>query len=176
MLGLSLNPEARPHKIAAVFEQHTAAKAAHHTLIDYGHFDKKDVDIIAPDDGEAREKIEPEPEAIGHTLIVSHFILGAVGAAIGIAAALLMVSSGPLFAQSSPVLTVFALGFIGMFFGLFAAGLLSLRPDHDPLINETLAAIRQNKWAVIVQAKDSGDQQRARQLLQPVAVSVTDTF
>jgi hypothetical protein len=88
MLGLSLIPEARPHKIAAVFEQHNAAKAAHHTLIDYGHFDKKDVDIIAPGDNEARDKIEPETQAIGQTLFVSHLLLGGIGAAVGIAVAL----------------------------------------------------------------------------------------
>lgn len=176
MLGLSLNPEARPHKIAAVFEQHNAAKAAHHTLIDYGHFDKKDVDIIAPGDNEARDKIEPETQAIGQTLFVSHLLLGGIGAAVGIAVALLLINIGPLFAQSSPILTLLTLSLMGSFFGLFVAGLVTLRPDHDPLINETLAAIRENKWAVIVQAKDSGDQQRAWQLLQPVAVSVTDTF
>lgn len=176
MFGLSLKQESRPHKIAAVYEQESAAVDAQHTLVDYGNFDKRDVDIIKPNDAHARDKIEPETEAIGHTLFFSHFILGALGLGIGLAVAALLTTKGPLFAQSSPFLTFLALGLMGSFFGLFVAGALTLRPDHDPLINDILMAVKDNKWAVVVQAKDHGDQQRARQLLHPTAVSVTDTF
>lgn len=176
MLGLSLKQESRPHKIAAIFEQENAVLDAQHALINSGRFGKHDVAIIKPNDAHARDKIEPETEAIGHTLIFSHCILGAVGLGIGLAVAALLTTTGPLFAQSSPFLTYLALGLMGCFFGLFVAGAVTLRPNHDPLINETLAAVKENKWAIVVQAKDHGDQQRARQLLQPVAVSVTDTF
>ena len=171
-----LIPEKRPHKIAAIFDQQNKAMEAEETLVDYGHFDQRDVKLIYPQDEHAAEKLEPETREIGATLFSSHLILGAAGTVIGLVAATLVSLFGPTFAQSSPYLLHLALGMVGLFFGLFVAGAVTLRPDHDPLINETLDASRQSFWAVIVQARDRGDQQRARQLLMPAAISVTDTF
>jgi hypothetical protein len=172
----SLIPEKRPHKIAAIFDQQKKAREAEETLVDYGHFDQRDVMLIHPNDEHAADKLEPETREIGSTLFSSHIILGAAGAIVGLVIATLVSLFGPPFAQSSPYLLHLALGMVGLFFGLFVAGAITLRPDHDPLINETMDASRRSLWAVIVQAKDRGDQQRARQLLMPAAISVTDTF
>lgn len=171
-----LIPEKRPHKIAAIFDQQKKASEAKETLVDYGHFAQRDVKLIYPNDEHAADKLEPETREIGATLFSSHIILGAAGTVIGLIVATLVSLFGPPFAQSSPYLLHLALGMVGLFFGLFVAGAVTLRPDHDPLINETMEASRQNLWTVIVQARDRGDQQRARQLLMPAAVSVTDTF
>jgi hypothetical protein len=176
MRGLQFNREHRPHKIAAVFDDKTNAQEAEETLVSYAHFNPKDVSIIQPGDDHIRQKLEPEPTAIGRNLFLSHMALGGIGLLVGLLLAFIIITQGPQFAESSPGLTFFALGLVGLFIGLFAAGAFSLRPDHDPLINDTIEASRHKQWAVIVQARDRGDQQRARQLLNPVAVSVTDTF
>lgn len=176
MLLNSIIPEKHHHKIAAVFEDRSKAKQAEQTLVDYGHFDEKDVQLVEPGDDQIEEKLEPETDAIGTTLFTSHFVFGSLGLVSGLVLAFVISQIGPAFAQSSPFLLHLALGMIGLFFGLFVAGAITLRPDHDPLINDTLEASRQSQWAVIVQARDRGDQQRARQLLMPAAISVTDTF
>lgn len=176
MKSIKINQEKRSRKIAAIFDDGAKAEQAEETLINYGHFNSKDVKLIQPGDKRIRQKLEPETGAIGKTLLISHFIFGGLGLVLGLVIAAIVTTIGPVFAQSSPLLTYLALAIVGTFFGLFVAGLITLRPDHDPLINETIEASRHNKWAIVVHTHNHGDQQRARQLLQPVAVSVTDTF
>jgi hypothetical protein len=65
---------------------------------------------------------------------------------------------------------------VGTFVGLLFAGLLSLRPDHDPLINDTVTASRHNLWTLIVQTDGRKNLKKAHQLINPTAVSVTETF
>lgn len=173
---MKINPEIKPHKIAAIFDDADRAEQAENTLIDSAHFNRSDVQLIKPGDPSVKDKLEPETSAIGKTLINTHLIFGGMGLLLGFVLASIVSTIGPTFAQSSPVLTYLALGMIGSFFGLFVAGAVTLRPDHDPLINETVEATRNNQWALVVQARDRGDQKRARQLLKPIAISVTDTF
>lgn len=175
-MQFSINKEKFHSKVAGIFNDEMTANSAKETLIDYGHFTERHINIIEPNDDNAGHKIEPETQAIGDVLGRSHFICGSMGLLAGLLLASLLSSIGPLFAQFSPLLTHLALGIIGTFVGLLIAGVIALRPDHDPLINDAIEATQQNKWALIVQAKERGDRQRARQLLQPIAVSVTETY
>lgn len=176
MKDMKMNLEKRPHTVAGIFETEQTAKHAEESLIDQGHFQSAEVQLLKPGDTHLQDRLEPETKAIGKELILSHYVLGAVGLLAGVIIAAVVTTIGPTFTQSSPLLTYLALGMVGAFIGLIAAGAFTLRPDHDPLINETIEATKANKWAVIVQARDRDDQQRARQLLSPTAISVIDTL
>ncbi len=172
----TINKEKYHSKVAGIFNDESTTHSAKETLIDYGHFTERHINIITPHDNDAGHKIEPETHAIGKLISQSHFLFGSIGFLFGLLLASLLSSVGPTFAQSSPMLTHMALAIIGIFLGFIIAGVISLRPDHDPLINDAIEATQQNKWALIVQAEESGDRQRARQLLQPIAVSVSETY
>jgi hypothetical protein len=176
MKDMKMNYEKRPHTVAGIFETEDQAKHAEESLIDEGHFHSEEVQLLKPGDTHLQDRLEPETKAIGKELILSHYIMGAAGLIGGVVLAAIVTTIGPTFAQSSPLLTYLALAMVGTFLGLIAAGAFTIRPDHDPLINETMEATKDNKWAVIVQASDRDHQQRARQLLSPTAISVIDTL
>jgi uncharacterized protein YacL len=176
MKDMKMNLEKRPHTVAGIFESEDQAKHAEESLIDQGPFHSEEVQLLKPGDTHLQDRLEPETKAIGKELILWHYILGAAGLVAGLIIAAIVTTIGPTFTQSSPMLTYLVLGMFGVFFGMIAAGAFTVRPDHDPLINETMEATKDNKWAVIVQARDRDAQQRARQLLSPSAISVIDTL
>lgn len=175
-MDISIHQEKYHGKVAAIFDDERAAKAAKSRLIENGHFSSRQVNIVKPHDHYAGHKIEPETEAIGKVMLSLHLIFGGIGIILGLMIAGLTSMMGPTFAQSSPLLTHLALALIGLFLGLIVAGAISLRPDHDPLITKTLEACEHDQWAVIVQTKHHDEQDKAQQLLHPIAVSMTETL
>jgi hypothetical protein len=71
---------------------------------------------------------------------------------------------------SSPGFSLGAAGAMGLVIGLLFAALVSLRPDHDPLIFDAVAAVDRGRWYVLVHA-DGGQQQDVRQVLGRFASS-----
>lgn len=175
-MDMQINPESKPSKLAAVFDNEQKAVEAKQKLVNVGHFNQQDIEVIQPKDKNTSKKIEPEPKAIARFITRSHLILGGVGLLVGLAIASALVASGPMMTQSSPLYTYIALAVVGTFVGLLFAGLLSLRPDHDPLINETVSAKRHNLWTLIVQTDGRKNLKKAHQLMNQTAVSVTETF
>ncbi|GLP99129.1 hypothetical protein GCM10007891_09830 [Methylophaga thalassica] len=175
-MDMHINQESKPSKLAAVFDDEQKAIDAKQTLVNVGHFKQQDIEVIQPKDRNTSKKIESEPKAIARFITRSHFIFGGVGLLVGLVIASAMVVSGPMMTQSSPLHTYIALAVVGTFVGLLFAGLLSLRPDHDPLINDTVTASRHNLWTLIVQTDGRKNLKKAHQLMNPTAVSVTETF
>ncbi len=85
-------------------------------------------------------------------------------------------AAGPTYTQDSPLPTYLALSFFGLLIGLMVAGAVSLRPDHDPLINETLEASHHHRWTVIVQTDDRESSHKAKEILETNAVTVKETI
>jgi len=175
-MDTAINEEKYHSKFTAIFNDQAAANNARKMLIEEGNFTAAQINIVRPHDAQAGHKIEPETNAIGKLLMKSHVAFGGLGLILCLILASLTSGFGPTFVQSSPLLAHLALGTIGVFLGLIVAGVVSLRPDHDPLITQTLEACEHDQWAVIVQTKQHEDNKRARQLLKPVAVSVTETL
>ena len=175
-MDMQINQESKPSKLAAVFDDEQKALEAKQTLVNDGHFKQQDIEMIQPKDNHTSEKIEPESKAIARFITRSHFIFGGIGLLVGLAIASALVASGPMMTQSSPLYTYIALAIVGTFVGMLLAGLVSLRPDHDPLINDTVSAKRHNLWTLIVQTDGRKNLKKAHQLMHPTAVSVTETF
>jgi hypothetical protein len=60
--------------------------------------------------------------------------------------------------------------------GLLLGGLFSLRPDHDLLITRVEEAARSGRWAVVVHARDHGEERKAREVLERMSDRVIETF
>lgn len=177
-MDMTMNEEAKPSKIAGIFANEDLASNARTTLIHDGHFARDAVEVISPTETPAKagHKIEPETRAIWRFLKKSHYILGTVGFIVGLILASVLSVSGPAFIQSSPLLTHMAFGIMGIFFGVMLAGLVSLRPDHDPLINKTMEANQHHQWSVVVQASNREEIHKAHDLMEATAISVSETF
>ena len=175
-MAVNVIDEQQPAKVAAVFNNEAEARAAREELMNDGNFNAKAVNIVTPGDGNLSKKIQPESKGIAGTIIKSHGILGVVGLLAGLIAASILIAAGPTFTQSSPPLTYFALGFVGLLIGMMIAGAITLRPDHDPLTNKTINASQQHQWTVIVQTNDRDSNQLAKQILQNKAQSVSETI
>ena len=175
-MAVNVIDEQQPAKVAAVFSNEAEARAAREELINDGNFDAEAINIVTPGDDHLSKKIQPESKGIAGTIIKSHGILGVVGLLAGLIAASILIAAGPTFTQSSPLATYFAMGFVGLLIGMMVAGAITLRPDHDPLTNETIKASQQNQWTVIVQTDARDTNQLAKQILQNKAQSVSETI
>lgn len=175
-MAVNVTEEQHPAKVAAVFNSETEANRAQEELINSGQFASQVINIIRPEDPSLSEKIEPESHGIAKTIVKSHGVLGIVGLFAGMILASILVAAGPTYTQDSPLPTYLALSFFGLLLGLMVAGAVTLRPDHDPLINQTVEASHKNKWTVIVQTDDHEQNHLAKRILQNNAVSVSETI
>lgn len=175
-MTLHVIDEGHPGKIAGVYTQESGAKRAINLLQNEGGFTADEVALVAPNDVDLGKKIEPDDQGIARTLLGSHVILGICGLVFGLIMAGILSVFGPALTTSSPVMVFIALPTLGAFIGLLVAGAVSLRPDHDPLINQTRDASSHHKWTVVVQIKDDEQIQRAKKLMQISASSVVETL
>lgn len=155
-----------PHKVSAQYDSQQAADQAVQYLVDNAKLPREQIRIVHPHDLNMALKLEPEVKGIARTLAKSHAVLGLGGLVLGLLLAALLVTIGPVMTRSSPMFTFIALGFLFCFLGLILAGVISLRPDHDPLIEKTRTATDTGHWTVIAhctsleqqtQVKDSID-------------------
>ncbi|MEX1199466.1 MAG: hypothetical protein WEB02_01635 [Methylophaga sp.] len=175
-MAVNVIDEQHPAKVAAIFNNEAEARAAREELINDGKFGAETVNIVTPGDDNLSKKIQPESKGIAGTIIKSHGILGVVGLLAGLIAASILIAAGPTFTQDSPLATYFAMGFVGLLIGMMVAGAITLRPDQDPLTNETIQASQQHQWTVIVQTDDRDTNQLAKQILQNKAQSVSESI
>lgn len=175
-MDIQLSEESKASKVAAVFENEQQALDAQRILLNSGYFNQQNIEIVRPKDKHVSEKMEPEPKAIAKFITRSHFMFGGLGLLLGLIIATTLVISGPEMTRSSPLQTYLAFTIMGTFFGLLIAGFLSLRPDHDPLINQTISATQHNQWSLIIQTEDHDKLNKAYEIMEPIAVSVTETL
>ena len=175
-MTLHIIEEGHPGKIAGVYTQESGAKHAIHLLQSEGGFSADEVTLVPPNDANFGEKIEPDNKGIARTLLGSHIILGVGGLIFGLIMAAILSLYGPTLTTSSPLMVFIALPTLGVFIGLLAAGAVALRPDHDPLINQTRHATNHDKWTVVVQTKDHEQRQQAKKLMETSATSIAETL
>ncbi|MFA3791449.1 hypothetical protein AB6T38_10055 [Aliiglaciecola sp. SL4] len=168
--------ERHPSKLVGVYENETTAKKAAEKLISDAELTNDELAIVSPKDRHFASKIEPETKAVGKTLLASHLMLGLIGMVIGLLVASSLIIAGIQFAVSSPVMLTIATATLGTFMGLLVAGAISLRPDHDSVVNEARDASSYNKWSVVVHAKNKQQIQQAKKVIKNSAVRFAETF
>ena len=141
-------------KISAIYAHEQQAKSALKAIMSELSLSQKQVRLVPPNDVNYDQKIEPKDKKVAHTLITSHINFGLGGALLGLAGGIIL----------------------GLFFGLLIAGLISLRPDQDAVVNETRQATQNDKWVVIIHTADHQQTVQARTLLEQSADSVSASF
>ena len=175
-MNLNVIDENHPGKVAGVYGRELSAQQVMKLLRNEGGFSAQEVNLVPPNDVHFAEKVEPDDKGIGRTLLRSHLIFGGIGLALGLILATILTQFGPVLTTSSPVMVFISLASLGTFIGLLVAGITSLRPDHDGLINATRHATNNQQWTVVVQTKDNVQKEQAKQLMQDSAISITDTL
>lgn len=154
-----------PHKVSAEYDSKQAADQAVQLLVDNAKLPRNQIFIVQPHDPNMALKLEPEIKGIARTLAKSHIVLGVGGLLFGLLLAALLVAFGPALTSSSPMFTFIALGFLFCFLGLLLAGVISLRPDHNPLIEKTRTATDTGHWTVIVHCASTEEQSRVKETI-----------
>lgn len=178
----SLSGERSVSKLAGLYRARDDAESAATRLAGLAGLETTQLRVLGPEDARRPRNdrfvraVEPEVSGIFRTILRSHAICGAVGAAIGVVLFLALYFRGEEMIVSSPWLALIAITGFAAIFGLFVAGLLSLRPDHSVLINELRAALKASRWAVVVHPTSEQQFDAAREVLELSGAKVLTTF
>lgn len=159
-------------KVAGVFSQQAQAETAMEALRNEAGLSKTQVRLLCPQDANDSHRelfgrtAQTAPAAARRILVHTHLAGGLAGALTGLALFLwLDRASNPLVTNSPSVAFVAIVGF-GMTFGLMAAGLVALRPDHIVLISQVRTALKANRWVVIADPVNGEETAKVKRVLE----------
>ena len=158
-----------PHKVSAEYDSQASANRAAQLLIEKAQIPSAQINIVTPNDPLIARKLEPEVTGIRRTLVKSHLVFGILGLILGVLLSIGLTTLGPALTRSSPLFTFIAVIFLCTTLGLLLAGLVSLRPDHDPMIAKTRTATETGRWTVIVHCANQAQQERATETVNYAA-------
>lgn len=171
-----IDHEGNSTKVAGIFNSQAEAQSAVDALNNESDFTQRHIKFISPEDTNYDEKVEPEDKNIGKTLLSTHLIYAVIGLAIGLLLSGVLLSLDLGFMQGFVFEAYAAISIICIFIALLMAGFMSLRPDHDPVINDIREAKRAGKWIVIIHTDDTHKADKAKKLIQPFVASTSRTF
>lgn len=163
-------------KVAALFaDEATARELAAQLRSEFG-LTEQQVQVVTPTDPRPGRKIEPDSRGIWRTAIKAHITFGLLGILAGLVLLMILWSMGIGAIRSSPWAAGGALVFFGAVFGLFAGGLVTLRPDQDVLINEVREAIDNGRFAVVANPDSHEQRERITTMLEAASGEVVGTL
>jgi hypothetical protein len=163
-------------KLAAVFTEERAARAAAQAVTADLSLRPEQVSVITADEPHPGRKLEPEDRGIWRTVIKAHVRLGIAGAVAGLLVFAVLYLLGVQFVVASPVAAALVMLFFGAVAGLMLGGLISLRPDHDRYIDATREAVAAGDTTVLVHASSAEQRDQAAKLLRARGGDVTSTL
>jgi len=161
--------ERRPWQVAALFDDEQEARRSAEAVQTEEQLEPEEVVVFRPSDAQAPGKLNPRRRSVGiaRTLVRAHLVLGAVGAVVGLVVALAVLASGFGAFTGSPIYSTALVTLLGLIGGLLLGGLVSLRPDQDVLRYRLEEAMADgDRWAVVVRARDHGEETRAGRSLR----------
>lgn len=163
--------------VAALFaDRATAQAAADRVRAALGPDAALAIHVVAPGDRQIPRKLEPEEKGVMFTAIKAHITLGLVGLVVGLLLSWVLYSSGIAAIRSNPLVATVVITGFATAFGLFAGGLVTLRPDHDPLNLRVMEEVGKGRHAVLVHPIRHGDAARAAELLEAASGEVIRTL
>lgn len=165
-----------PHMVEAVFHDQDLARDAATALAAKGGLSNDQIDLVEPNDPQRAAKLEPGSSSIFHTILRSHAALGVVGGVVGLILAGVLVGAGFDFAQTRPGWVFGIVGVVGVVIGMLGAGLISVRPDHEPAIAQAKDASKHGEWTVVAHARDEDEKHRADELLKEYSGQVRESL
>lgn len=179
---MSLSPavapivEEFPSKVVASFDSDTEAMRAASQLAASDRVQARQVRIVAPNDPAAEHKLQPEPRAIELTFFRTHALFGAIGLVTGVVLAAVSINWGPEALQASPMFTLITLTWVSTLFSLMVAGAVTLRMDHDLVLNHVLRASDEGRHSVVAHARSSTQKRGFANQLRAEAGTVATTL
>ncbi len=165
-----------PHRVSAVFPNQSMADEACGALRSKAELEQEQVELVRPDDPGLERKLEHETTNIAWTLARSHVGLGIIGFIVGLVVAAVLWGAGFDFATTRPGWLFILAGAVGAVIGLLAAGLVTVRPDHEPVILRTEQASERGQWTVVAYARDEDEKHRVDEILKEHSVRVADSL
>tara|TARA_R110002167_G_scaffold309554_1_gene514466 strand:+ start:461 stop:973 length:513 start_codon:yes stop_codon:yes gene_type:complete len=163
-------------KVSAVYPDELRARAGLQSVLDSSGLTSSVTKLVAPHDNDFDKKLEKNDKQVGTFMLKAHLSFALFGVILGLFGAGILAFYGPTYTQASPVMTAIALSVLGFFFGLMLAGLVSLRPDQDGVVNQTREATQEGKWVVVVSTPSHEKTQQVNDILSETAESVTSSF
>lgn len=163
-------------KVSAIYGDEMAAKNAASAVMQSTGLLHDEVSIVAPHDPHFGENLENDDKKVGLFMLKAHMGLALMGVVLGVFCGVLLGFYGPAYTQTSPVLTVIALAILGFFVGLMIAGLASLRPDQDAVVNQTRDATSAGKWVVVVNSPSHEKTEKGYNVLSTSAESISTSL
>jgi hypothetical protein len=169
-------------KVVGIFPTAAAAHAAAQSLAAATGLSVGQVRTVGPEHARGARNVllgrsmEPEQRGIALTIVRSHLVLGALGAAAGFALYAALRAAGVPMVLASPGVSLGFAVFLGTVFGLLVGGLVALRPDHISLINEVREALAGGSWAVVAHPVDPQQTESAAAHLTEAGARVLRSF
>ena len=163
------------HKLAAVFETESGIERARKKLLDETSFGVNQIDVLAPESEDANRRMLPESHGIWQTVLRSHLVLGAIGAALGLALFVILFTAGVPFVADNPLLSGLVFFHVFTLFGLMSGGLISLRPDQVPYVRAARSALNDGQSVLLVHAESRDELDEARSFLEQPALKAVRT-
>ena len=163
-------------KVAATYPDSRRALRARDRVETSAGIERRRVHLVGPFDRGWGRKVEPEGVGIARTAIRAHLTCGAIGLAAALALYLALRANDVPAIVSTPWLSLLAMLFFGAVFGLMAGGLLTIRPDHEPLIARIGEATRTGHWTVVVHPVTRDELERSMRALESTGAAVVRTL
>ena len=137
-------------KVAAVYDSEAAAQTAARQIRQLPHMQGRQVQIVRPLDHDWGRRVEPEGLGIWRTAIRAHVTCAAIGFAVALLGFVGLWAAGVTAVTSTPVMTLMIMLTFGTIFGLLVGGLLTIRPDHEAVVEPVRKAVNHGQWSVVI--------------------------
>ena len=164
-------------KVAAVFPDEASARRAAQAVASALSLAAAQVQVVTPGTGSLPgRKLEPESRGIWRTIVRAHLWFGIAGIVGGLLLFAVLHAMGIRFIVSSPVAAALVIVFFSAVAGLWAGGLVSLRPDHDRMVEATRDAMDEGNTTGVVHAYSMDPRAQAAERLRGQGGDVTSTL
>ena len=147
-------------KLAASFRDSTRAVRVAEELRGLPDMHGGQVQVITPDDRDWGRKVEPEGVGIWRTAVRAHVTCAVLGLVAGAFVFAVFYAIGVRAITAAPTAALVAVLMFATMFGLMIGGVLTVRPDHEELLDAVRQAVAAGLWTVVVHPV-SGEQERA---------------
>lgn len=163
-------------KVAATYPDSERALMARARVEASAGIERRRVQMVGPFERGWGRKVEPEGIGIARTAVRAHLTCAAIGVATALALYVALWALDVPAIVSSPALSLVAMLLFGTLFGLMAGGLLTIRPDHEPLLARIGEATRNGHWTVIVHPVTRDELDRSMRALESTGAPVVRTL
>ena len=163
-------------KLAAVFDSREKAEDVAVRLRQQFHLEAAQLQVVSPDDQHPGRKIEPESRGIRQTAIKAHITFAVLGVVAGLVLFAILWGMNIAAVTRSPLAVAGVTVFFGAVFGLFAGGLITLRPDQDHVIQKVRDALADGRHVVVAHPRDRAQHQELTAALHRASTDVAGSL